>query len=274
MTAANSSSSAAAERGPIVQPYFDKWRQREPELALIDTFLPPALRLKELCWHSLLHEFEHSLFGAQEASVAEMKLRWFVQDLAAADKARHPLAKALFREVAHEAERWQALPWAEWLSAALVLNEHTQSPASVATWLQAWQPYGRHLAVIEASLLGRPLAAEVLVPLLAGRHLVQQLREHGESAALPLDLWLVGGDAAADTMFGPHSRPRWQQLSGHLSAVWQPVQEAGGAVRLLQARHLWRQFQSLCRNGALPAQRFFPWQRLWDTWQASRTAAS
>ncbi|MBD8524788.1 hypothetical protein [Pseudomarimonas arenosa] len=258
-----------------LQSYVDKWQQHEPECALLPIFLAPAARTRELCWHSFLHEFEQTMFAAGEPAVAEVKLRWFVQDLAAGDSARHPLAKSLLAQLKVDAASWAALPWNAWLAAATRLGAETEAPVSVEAWLGSWRDFARHLQAIEAAVLGHSVDARWLAPLLAGRRLLLDLRLRGESATVPLSLWLEGAQqAGAEQLFGRDSRPRWQRLSAALAPGLELKNGVGGALRQLQARQLRRHLQHLCRNGVLPEQRFSPWQRLWDTWQASRRAAS
>ena len=272
--ASNVSVSDSRSRSAALQSYFDRWQQHEPELGLIEPFLPATARLAELCWFSLIHEFEQTMFRPAEPTVSAVKLRWFAQDLAAADGGRHPLAKALFVNLALDAPSWRQLPWSEWAEQALLLSQPGESPADLDHWLAAWQPFAQALAEIESKLLGHRLSASWLTPLLAGRRLLKDLQLNGDKAVLPLSLWLEGGEGSSNALFGAHARARWQALEVRLAPALSLEKGVAGPVRQLQSRHLCRQLRQLCRNGALPESAFSPWHRLWDTWQASRRAAS
>lgn len=262
----------AANADVVLQSYFDKWQQQEPDLALVSTFMPLASQTRQLCWFSLQHEFEQSLFGHADPSVGEVKLRWFVQDLAAADGARHPLAKALFAAAERSSAEWQTLPWAEWLHASVTLASNMDAPPDEREWRRQWQQYAGPLAAIESALLGYHLEAEWLGELLAGRRLLGDLQAGRDPHSLPLNFWLAGHGEA--TLLGPHSCPIWQRIQQAVARGLAPPVGSGGPIRQLQARRVRRQIGYLSRNGVLPKRPFSPWQRLWDTWQASRRASS
>ncbi|WP_019398381.1 squalene/phytoene synthase family protein, partial [Pseudoxanthomonas sp. GW2] len=141
--------------------FLDKWRQRWPEWAVAEVFVPQAERGRVLAWFALLQEFDDILNIAGDPLPADAKLGWWATELAdwAGHRSRHPLGRML-----------EPLP-APWERLAAALPDLVAARARAAdpqAALAALQGYAAAVAEVEAVVLGGPaarpqqLAAQVL----------------------------------------------------------------------------------------------------------------
>lgn len=221
--------------------FLDKWRQRWPEWAVAEVFVPQEGRDRVVAWFALLQEFDDILNIAGDPLPADAKLGWWATELSdwAGQRSRHPLGRIL-----------QPVP-APWERLAAALPDLVAARARAAdpqAAVVALERYATAVAEVEAVVLdGRAAQPRQL----ATQVLAQRLSEVGQ-AAVPLSLLDGdGGTAAAERaqrdwaralldgwparIAGPRPRRIWAALArGRLRP-----QAAGKRVAASPVRILW-----------------------------------
>lgn len=213
-------------------------------------------------WVALLGEIDETAFERSDLRVAQTKLAWWAQDLAAGRQAQHPLSRALLglpQAASMAAERWQRL-----VGAALELSQQEASPADWPSAQARWRPLAEAVAAVESELLAAPVdPVSVLLQWQRQRLWRAALGSRPESGLGPLG-WQVdlGAPAAAEA---------WQGFVGASDELL--AAEAAARLPLHRAllRSLWHwRLQGLCR-GAPPAELLAPSppRLLWRSWRAA-----
>lgn len=228
--------------------FLDKWRQRWPEWAVAEVFVPQRQRDLVVAWFALLQEFDDILNVEGDPTPADAKLGWWATELGdwAAHRSRHPLGRRL--------EPLPA-PWAQLAAALPDLVGARGRPADREAAFAALGRYSAAVAAVEAVVLGGPppRSGQLSAQVLAGR-----LSEVGQ-AAVPLSLLEQdGGTAAAE-----RAQRAW---AGSLLGQW-PARTAGAVPR--------RVWAALARARLRPLQagrrvRAHPLRIVWDAWRAAR----
>jgi hypothetical protein len=132
--------------------YVASWRQRQPEMALLEPFCPPAQRPLLNAWGALTHQLTVALFDPADAMVARTKLVWWGEDLAG--EPRHPVARAL--QQAAGAAEVPADDWRQLVRAAIGLADAQREAGGPRLPGSEAHAYGARLASIEVRLFGAP----------------------------------------------------------------------------------------------------------------------
>src|SRR5690606_37146015 len=166
--------------------FLDKWRQRWPEWAVAEVFVPQEGRDRVVAWFALLQEFDDILNTAGDPLPADAKLGWWATELSdwAGQRSRHPLGRIL-----------QPVP-APWERLAAALPDLVAARARAADQqaaVVALERYATAVAEVEAGELdGRAAQPRQL----ATQVLAQRLSDVGQ-AAVPLSLLDGEGGTAA-----------------------------------------------------------------------------
>lgn len=155
---------AAAQEG--LQAFTRKWRERWPEWALAEVFVPVPQRETAVAWFALLQEFSDAAWGGADPAPGLAKLAWWQEELRGWAKGarRHPLGEVLQAR----SSRWQTL------ADAMGLLRHRDLPADAASAIQALAPFNAAAAQVEADLFGGPVGdtaagLALLVPAVTGQ---------------------------------------------------------------------------------------------------------
>jgi hypothetical protein len=238
---------------------------REPGLRLLPVFLPPAQRGWLPAWVALLGELDEAMFEVSDSRVAQTKLAWWGNDLAAGGRAQHPLSRRLFGHPAAAAVA--AADWRGLAGSALALAMIEHAPADWEDARQRWEALAGQVAAIEAQLCGRPVAAAAVREawqLQRAWSALRQRRMERSVAPLPLQ-----APALLDYPVHPLWEALAQQCDGFLAAADAPSLHRD----LLQA--VWRWRLARLRRGRPPEQAAEPgalrW--LWQSWRRARRQA-
>jgi hypothetical protein len=151
--------------------FLHKWRQRQPEMQLLEAFCPPAERPLLNAWGSLLNELMDSMFLPSEPAVLRTRLGWWAEELAAGPVGcRHPIGRRLLAEpsaVAVPGQDWRRLG-----GLGIVLAEASAGDAPLDA--AALHSLAEALAAIEAQVFGRPSSAATVACAVALDHLQRQ----------------------------------------------------------------------------------------------------
>jgi Phytoene/squalene synthetase len=228
--------------------FLDKWRQRWPEWAVAEVFVPQAERDRVVAWFALLQEFDDILNIAGDPLPADAKLGWWATELAdwAGHRSRHPLGRMLEPVPA---------PWDRLAAALPDLVAARGRAADPEGAVAALSRYATAVAEVEAVVLGGPVAEaeQIAVQVLAGR-----LSELGQ-AAVPQSL--LGGDSG--TAQAERAQRSW---AGVLLSRWH------GRVPGAVPRRIWA---ALARGRLRPQAAgrragAHPLRILWSAWRAAR----
>jgi hypothetical protein len=152
--------------------FVAKWRQRQPEMALVDPFCAPSERPLLVAWGALGNELALAMFETSDASVSRTKLAWFGDDLAAGrNGARHPLARALL--AASSDRQLTADAWRQLALAAIALADAAREAPGPRLPETAAQRFGERLAMVESVLFGAPSDAAAVCTGIALEHLLR-----------------------------------------------------------------------------------------------------
>lgn len=130
---------------------LDPLLRARPELRLALAYLGDQAGTAQLALAAILRQWVEAVYGIDDLSVASSKLRWWVEELAAAREGHthHPLAAALFADPA--AQAIEPAAWQRAIDAGLALRE--APPASdLCGQLAACQAFHGALAAIETTL--------------------------------------------------------------------------------------------------------------------------
>jgi len=242
-----------------LQGFVDKWLAREPEIALLEVFCPKPQRVLFRSWGALRSELVEAVFEVSDANVARTKLAWWVADLAAAERGRHPLTRALFAQA--ESSRTTSSHWHALLSAALGALESDHAPASIDAAVAELQPLAQAIGDIEGALFHcHSSAAAIALHLQVERNLRGLVGIYAERARLPAE-WRNTAEAGAVRRFA-------SALLAHSAG------SAKGSLlttfhQLLDQQRL----RQLARHGKpQSALAVAPWRGLMLGWRAARLA--
>lgn len=256
--------------GPA-QSYLEKWRQRCPELRLLEVFHRGAEGARQLAWACMLAEWEEAMFSAGDPAVGRTKLLWWCEDLARGrDAAQHPLSRHLLELL--ESRPVEAESWRQLGAAALQLQQTDRAgDPDCATQQERWQPFAGSLAALEQAALGHPVDAVTLAAQLRfDRLLVQLARDGGEVSMLPRDFRSRFG--GQEYWRGQGSAAGWTALA----IAWAtPDGESGSAWRRLRLRLQQRCWVRLRRGeGVQRAGELGSAALLWHSWRAAQRAGA
>lgn len=252
---------------PAAQSYLEKWRQRCPELRLIEVFHRGVEGARQLAWACMLSEWEEAMFASSEGAVGRTKLQWWSEDLARGrDAAQHPLSRhllALLDAQAIPADNWRRLG-----SHAQQIDSHAMDPDSAAQRAR-WLPFSTALAEVEQGVLGHPVEPErISAQLRFDRLLAQLMPDAAEVSMLPRDLLTRFG--APEHWRGQESSAAWTALAVAWAA---PVPTCGSTWRRLRQRLQQRCWARLRRGfGVQRASELPGTALLWHTWRAAQQA--
>lgn len=162
--------------------FVAKWHRREPEMALAEVFVAPALRPRFRAWGALVHEMREAAFELSDARVTAVKCQWWAEELVNLSQGggRHPLAPAL---------AMPQLPWAALARALLEQAQFDARPGDLDEALAQLRPFAAALATVEGGLFDAP--AEGSIDAIAVHLLLQRLPAGlaaPDQARLPLRL--------------------------------------------------------------------------------------
>jgi phytoene synthase len=171
--------------------FEEKWLAANPEQATVALFQSSDLRLRAAAFGCLIHELEQAAFGLREAHIAEVKIQWWRQELAAAASGapRHPVSAVLFADP--QAAKVGAAHWNELADGALAML-HVGAASDLRSLLSSLSALYTPVAQIEAALFDAPaVQVSAAATLWAISHLLLALRHLGdvpERLPVPLDL--------------------------------------------------------------------------------------
>jgi phytoene synthase len=242
-----------------LQGFLDKWRTREPEMALVEPFCPASGRSLFCAWGALSAELVECTFELSDQGVARTKLAWWTEDLGAGADGRHPLTRALMAEAAAA-----SLTPAHWRSLALAAHAllgSSHRPPSLDKALEELLPLASALAEIESLIF-----SAAVDPLAGALHLQLQRTLRGfrgefpDRARLPTP-WCDAAPAAGLREFAQALQARWRPPNrSSLQSTYHQLVDRGRLARLART------------GDPIRAQRVPAWQGLWMGWRAARLA--
>lgn len=240
-----------------LQGFIDKWLAKEPEIALLEVFCPKPRRTLLRTWGALRSELVEVVFELSDSTVARTKLAWWIADLAAGERGRHPLTRALVAQP--KSGQVTSTHWHALLSAANRLLESDHAPASIDAAVAELLPFAQALGDIESALfdcLGD--ATTIARHLQTERSFRGLLGIHPERVRLPLQ-WRGAAEVPA--------------IRSYASALLaQSIGSINGSL-LSSFHHLLDQqrLRTLVHYGE-PARaiRISPWRGLTSGWRAAR----
>lgn len=251
--------------------YLGKWRQRCPDLRLLEVFHRGAEGARQLAWACMLAEWEEAMFATSDSAVGRTKLQWWSEDLARGrDAAQHPLSRHLLGLVdaqAVTADSWRKLG----SRAQQLLQDGRATDPDCAAQQARWRPFATALADTERALLGHPVEpASISAQHRFDRLLAQLLADGAEVSMLPADLRARFGDAGH--WRGQESAAAWAALAAAWSA---PGPACGSTWRRLRHRLQQRCWTRLRRGlGVQRASELGGTSLLWHAWRAAQQAAA
>lgn len=133
-----------------VESFVRKWLAARPAMRVALAFVDPAERDAHVALAAFEQELIEATYGIGEAHVAQVKLNWWVEELAAAAASggRHPLTRALF-----SSPRAQGVAAAVWLQPALAAQAHFEhvTPTDFAAQLAQAEPFHAALGALETA---------------------------------------------------------------------------------------------------------------------------
>ena len=234
---------------------------REPNWRLLPVFLPADQRGWMPAWIALLGEIDEAMFEVSDPRVAQTKLAWWGEDLAAGARAQHPLSRRLLAADAAAAlpsARWRALA-AESLRLALV----DFAPADWADAQARWEGLARCVADIESQLCGRQVGAGLVREQWQWQRLWSALRHRRmERSVAPLPL-------QAPALLDYPVHPVWDELYRHAGGT---LAEPAPTLPRELLRRGWQQRLRALRRGVRPeaVAEPSPLAVLWRSWRSAR----
>ncbi|WP_144898894.1 phytoene/squalene synthase family protein [Luteimonas cucumeris] len=125
--------------------FIGKWRERWPEWAVAEVFVPAQQRQLVTAWFALLQELTDAAWAGDDPTPGSAKLGWWQEELQgwSLGRRRHPLGTVLQR---HDA------PWAELASALASLRASRDLPAGTGSALAALDIFAAAVAALERAL--------------------------------------------------------------------------------------------------------------------------
>ena len=191
--------------------FLDKWRQRWPEWAVVEVFVPASQRQLAVAWFALQQEFVDAMNIAGDPLPADAKLAWWGEELRdwSRQRSRHPLGRVL--------EPYRA-PWHVLAEALPSLTRMRERPASLEAAMETPRDLATAIIEVESFLFNHP-PGEALAQAVGGQWLAARLEAAGP-AAIPVQM--AGG--ATDAL-----EPAW---AAELLRHW-PARSGGGVPRRL-----------------------------------------
>ncbi len=174
-----------------LQSYLDKWLKARPSRRLAMPFVEEGRYAGHLALAALEQEWLDAAYGIREPQVAQVKLHWWIEELAGAPAGggRHPLTQALF--AAPQAARVDPVHWLAPVQAAMAQLE-APTPADFAEQCARAQAFHGALARLETRWwfgadadAGQAEAQAVIDHLLQAAAQLQRDHEH-ERLAVPM----------------------------------------------------------------------------------------
>lgn len=239
--------------------FVDKWREREPEMALVEVFCPTPDRPMLRAVGALQSELVESIFEISDSMVARTKLSWWLQDLQSGERGRHPLTRAI--HAASGERRLRPDLWLDLLQAAIELLDSDHRPTRLEDAVGELLPFASVWTDVESGLLGTSgTPTQIAFCLQTQRSLRALGGVFPERSRLPSP-WTASPDTG--------------RIREYASALLEKAPDNGspslpGTARLLVAR---ARLERLSLSGdALQAARLPPWNTLRLVWRAARIA--
>jgi len=269
-----------------LQSYIDHWIGERPARLACLPFLAPHDADAGRALATLEHEVLGVLASVREPQVAEAKLSWWADEMAAvpAGKARHPLTQALASHAA--VGRVDAALWRRPAASALAAVTAATPVDDAAQWALALAVCAPWAVLEVAWWLGPDADSGVAAQVAALAWLVDdllRLPDLGERSRLPLPMQrlarhgLARDDLAADT---PARRAAVREQCAALAARAAAIRHQTAALPLLRgfdlrldARALWQAARSANPLPALARRRGRPGPAaLFAAWRAARAS--
>ena len=217
-------------------PVLDTWRQRWPEWAFGERFVPPDQRQRVLAWFALLQQFEDIMNIAGDTLPADAKLAWWQQELCDWDRrrSRHPLGRLL--------ESVQA-PWGELAHALPIIQIARNRPESFEQAMGILLPFAAAVVAVERVMSSGKAVCE-------------------DTGAVSVQWWYVRGGAAARTHPVGMDALQWK---ARLLREW-PTRPALARPHRIWSRLARLRLQRECAGKLAYAP---PLQQLWHSWRAA-----
>lgn len=227
--------------------FLDKWRQRWPEWAVVEVFVPASQRQLAMAWFALQQEFVDAMNIVGDPLPADAKLAWWGEELRdwSRQRSRHPLGRVL---EPHRA------PWDVLAEALPSLARMRERPATPEAAIGMPRDLAAAIVEVESFLFSHP-PGEALVQAVGAQWLAARLEAAG-SAAIPVQV--PGGATASPEL-------AW---AAELLRHW-PARSGGGVPRRLWsalARSRLHRFRA-AGEGIAPLS---PLKALWLGWRAAK----
>ncbi len=241
--------------------FVEKWLQREPGMRFSAGFCPPALRPRFYAWGSLLNELRETMFDLSEASVAQLKISWWAEELLGVGRGqhRHPLTASLLDTSA---------PWAALSRALLDFEVEPRRAANTAQAIAALATIAGSASAVEAHLFAASRSAPASQLAL---HWLTHRLPHGLASAdqgrVPMHLFARHATTAEQVAAGG-SAVLIRDWAGELLQATEPTLGGTALIARSRARSDRQRLQRLAAGkgfdppGAVAM--------LWQAWQAAR----
>lgn len=242
---------------PAVEGFVEKWRAREPEMALVEVFCPAPDRSLLRAIGALQSELVESIFEISDSMVARTKLTWWMQDLHSGERGRHPLTRAIHAAAGDR----QLSPdlWLDLLRAALDLLESDHRPTRVEEAIDELLPFSGAWAAVESGLSGNSSKPSQMAFCLQTQRSLRALAGvFPERSRLPAP-WTASPDA---------ERIRHYAATLLEAAPGSESPSLTGVIRVLSARARLRRLA--VSADATQAFSLSPWTSLGLGWRAAR----
>lgn len=250
--------------------FIGKWRERWPEWAVAQVFVPVAQRQTLMAWAALQQELGDAAWGGADARPGEAKLGWWQEELRGWTRGlrRHPLGVLL---------QAQPADWRGVADALPALRDSRARPTDADDARLQVEALARALARIDAALEGMAPASPSASPAPQGVALVCQQLLHarlqvaGESAVPLQELARAAqGDPVAQWAV------RVSMLAGGATPPATPGRSANGGKHGAGAMAVprFRRITAALAMGRLArgdaARPLSAWRALWTAWPAAR----
>ena len=241
--------------------FIDKQIGREPAYRLLPLFAGGLDQAWLPAWVGLLGELDETIFERSDPRVAQTKLAWWGSDLAAGQRAQHPLSRQLLG--AAPAARVAQRDWHQLAESALQLAMQEAAPVD---WQQArllWQPLAECVAAIEQCLFGTEVDPRLILLQWQRQRLWHaQLLQRPEQSAAPL-AWQADLERAAAAS--------WQTFATHSADLLAAERVAAAPLHRALLRSLWHWRLQRLQRGDEAVRLLSPSAPglLWRSWRAA-----
>lgn len=241
--------------------FIDKQIGRESAYRLLPVFAGGMRQEWSPAWVGLLGELDETMFERSDPRVAQTKLAWWGSDLAAGQRAQHPLSRQLL--AAPPAAQVSAQDWQQLAEAALRLALQDATPADWESARSLWQPLAERVALIERRLFAVEVDPQLVMLQWQRQRLWHaQLLDRPEQSAAPLAWQADVGRSAATS---------WQAYATASESLLSTERKAGLPLHRSLLRSLWQWRLTRLRQGTDAAQLLAPSAPglLWRSWRAA-----